>query len=1843
VFHIFDYLIVLKTFFSKYSKMSLFTIDDEDVRTQLDEVDYSSVNIPFKDATEDEIESFYYSTGLKHLNRIIKKHFEGISSTYFFEYSLNSSTLDTFYQKLLTFAAVNTNNNEFKENIEEYVSAMINVRFPDTDEGQEKNWFYNPEWFVLPSKINIILLGNKEANNNLLDKKTVKDIEDKVACVREKKVPQFNEYYLTQDKNVYVSNMTYERQFDDVLKWTKTFFDKKIDLLEYLKNEAKTFISYFNHFIAKDVKADKYCLLVFPLIASKNYLLPSIYEKIFSKDELYDRDGKRRFQGTGHFIVYFKLNNEFVDWDKEKNEQVKKLVIEVNNAVCRFVVNYNFNMGMRAQERLKSALTQSAITALMSRNMSHNLGSHVLTNVKHQIEDLEKQQGDESVQGQLRGLTALLQYLQERQDFIATIANDEFFPKGPLDFKNAVFDILAMDGPAYRHDSGNKINNYILDNIVRSENVARHGSLSGNAHPNATAIELQLVKVDASGRVTTFKSIGNREIGNEFADMTLSVNNGLNGRQALLIIFENIIRNAAKHDKEALGRLENNTLLFSVIFQERRDAHTGNTYYEITIADNKKNLAALKPKFSNPDGGNPSWIKDGRLLPLHILREDGGGIARDNKGIKEILISLAWLKYGERGKSGNTEINYDTLQNEPWEIVDVVGVDDRFRVYDFDAPDQPAGLSFGYRFHLAKYKNVHLLTREELEGGTKPLKETLADLPGASLYAVRQSDYDTIMSNTASKAASVLLSIPRLEPVPDRETEQSLNDRFDDLLEQNIKRRFDIDALPRLRISENMSPAFNDWNKQAVIRDQLGYERDWDRDHANDEFIHYRTHYETILDEAKDEAKLDLRHNAIFTEGISGGNFTHTLIRTNISRSSYLNIVEAALAKIAIVDERVFAKCHGRSPKERSRNPGQPDNPYWKYLEQKGVYILNSDENGIFDLRGYYISTGINASIVYDFLTIHLGLIDKTDAGENSNEAKKLAAALKQFGGRYVPGLTKLSVHSGRGGMTQVENIAFVPLSGIEWALDNCKYMLSDFFHGNKYPIFGEMPSREFLLSQAKPQKRKAIATAARDARLGIAEDRDYGEITLPYDAKVRKIFLFTTYTTGTKTLYGQAAGTIEYPDIERFASLDTIQEKAPDFADNFTCITHIDSQIFFYPCTKLMNRVVVPSERHDEFICNLTGKVLEAMPGKEAVELHLVLHASDSPQRREPNTKDTAHPLIEQIKSLYPDQVVNVTIWWFSHDGTGIHRSIVCDGQLFDGVNDKALRLLNQLAKHTNTSSVTAETGVSAVVGKGSAAMVDGQDVCVALKIPENFRLNNKTYLDRLATWQLGGAVDQAALNRIFGAPSDDKVFWNPKFSPDRCSERIKHPKPILVVGKWPLDAVGRDEQRTNYLDSSIWCRYISNEQEETAVRKQFARNHELGLYDCNNGLEYLEFQARMLVNARFGEFESSRHSKIPPVEFHSETEMTKKTAAIIKKLKDAVTTHPSSNHPLIWKILLVDDHSTKNLSRGKCSKRDVVCDVLASMFPIEIFDNKKYVPCPTKTRPELKDIYHIKIHCAETKEEALEFIRKQRFDMILLDYLLNKPEMTPETGRDFDTSDELLEEIKDSTQELERGPMGYLWFLNVSAFANAIDSKLTAKGLHYDTNEWHLNKGACPINTPELFKYNLLFFMTKQVDELVKFHKSKLEHQDMRSLVDLLRKIYMPEDGTTPRKMADLYFHSILNLEADCEIMRKDIDYGLSGKEKDDTKKLLANPGKSELVFSLFPDIIHYTKPFWDHLSHLVHITAYGSPQEWPQMLVNFREIKSTLLEANKGRNEQATKKLVQKIEEYIIDLHA
>lgn len=1673
--------------------------------------------------------------------------------------------------------------------------------------------------------------------------------------------------------------------------WKLIYSDEEVWSEHFLK---KALVKHYNDCFGFKEKADD-------LLISD---VPDFYFNRFSKNNhsSYNKEDTKLLIGSllfpWKYLYYDRIftANELIDGgvsvsSKAKFENIKSLLMELK------LIAIDYLWKISEVYRNKTAV-KSAIAAIMSRNMSHNLGSHVVTNAKHQITELEQRQEDNSVKVQLKGISALLQYLQERQDFIAVIANDEHYPKGPLNFKSAVFDLLAMDGPGRRHSPDNKdnqINNYILDNIVRSEDIVRDGSLADQGKlEGALKIELELVKIDGTGCATTFKSLDEQhEIGNEFADFTLSVNNGLNGRQAFLTIIENIIRNAAKHNRDALQNLENNTLLFSIIFKEV------NNCYEITICSNKREFATVK-EFFETNGIISS--QDGRLAPLQILREDGGGIARENKGIKEMLISLAWLKYGETLDSApdassssskkTREISYDTLQNTPWKLMDVVGVDNRdYAIYGCNDPLQPDNLSLGYRFRIAKHRIVHLLSSAEFADECKSYNGMLDDLPSATIYAVRQSDYNKNPDN------KVLAALPRLEVVADEETEESLNSKTAALFERNIKRRFaqrleEIGGeLPPLRISGEANRDFNDFDTRLVVRDELGISADriWEQEHPGEQFVHYRTHYETRISDALEKAAkgqhgdaraaLNLNPGAIFTEGISGGNFTNTLIRTDIDRFTYCGIVEAALVQVAIVDERIFAQRQGITPRQRQAMPFVPDNPRWEYWEQQGIHILNSDENGIFDLRGHYVSTGVTPRVIYDFLSIHLGLIDKTTA-KGATEKDKLDAALKQFGARYQPGHTKLSIHSGRGGMTEMgDEIAFFPLSGIEWALNNCKFVLSEFFHGLKFPPFGDIPPKDAVTAKVLKRdkewrgRERKIGKSATEGNI-LGQLSDVGNIgkgvnstnsvhspalqVAKTNASYRKVFLVTTHDFNKAYLAHAAVDTGLAPDIETFVSKENIMEKAGDLSEHFERITHIDRTIFFYPCAKPRQRVLIRPERHEEFVNHLVGKVLRflAPEHKEPIELHLVLHASDALQRRLANRYEAENPLIEQIQRAHPE-VASANIWWFSHDGTGIHGHILGDNRLFEGVegtDEKVRILLIKLAEHANvtlsglSSSVKSydlrQSGLSLKDGSASpaaAAPSYGTYSFPVLRVPPNFHLNNHTYLNRLAIWQLSGASDQAALNAVFDQLDNENDFWNPKFSPEHCDRRLIAPQPLLVIGSEPLKEFGTDDRRARYLDSSIWCRYARNEEEANEIRVQFARNRELGLYDCNNGKEQMEFSARMLINSRLGEFEGSGHKKIAPIVFPSEGEMRERTQEIVEEIKAGFANNPSANYPLVWKVLLVDDHANKKLSGGLCSKLAVINEVLSSLFKIEICEGDATVPprCTSVERPcpALGDFYHLKIYCAESTEEAQERIKGERFDIILLDYLLNKLDS-------FDTSVDLLLKLKEVTKELRdaRGPLELLWFSNVSSFANAIDSRLTAKGIPQVTGEWVMNKGACPINTPELFKHNLLQFMCYQLRELTDLpgQKDVKEFRKIITLYDLLCAIYTGSGRV--RDNAQQLFRAVLKLKADYDILRKDIEYGLKNEaDKRNAAKLAANPLKSEIIYSLFPDIAHYTDSFWDHMVHLVYQTAHGSPQQWPQMMVNFKETKEVLRRSAKS-NKAAMEELIKAIEGHIIALH-
>lgn len=92
---------------------------------------------------------------------------------------------------------------------------------------------------------------------------------------------------------------------------------------------------------------------------------------------------------------------------------------------------------------------KSAVSAIMSRNMSHNLGSHYLYYTKSTLEKLADKSGN--LGPDIRGAAKVLSYIQSRMDYLATIVSNDKYPYGSVNFKSQILDELTIDDFSKRH------------------------------------------------------------------------------------------------------------------------------------------------------------------------------------------------------------------------------------------------------------------------------------------------------------------------------------------------------------------------------------------------------------------------------------------------------------------------------------------------------------------------------------------------------------------------------------------------------------------------------------------------------------------------------------------------------------------------------------------------------------------------------------------------------------------------------------------------------------------------------------------------------------------------------------------------------------------------------------------------------------------------------------------------------------------------------------------------------------------------------------------------------------------------------------------------------------------------------------------------------------------------------------------------------------------------------------------------------------------------------------------------------------------------------------------------
>ncbi|MBE6237511.1 MAG: hypothetical protein E7116_05070 [Bacteroidales bacterium] len=744
----------------------------------------------------------------------------------------------------------------------------------------------------------------------------------------------------------------------------------------------------------------------------------------------------------------------------------------------------------------KKEAIKSAISAIMSRNMSHNLGSHYLYYTKAHLEELAKTQSD--IAPDIRGTAKVLGYIQARMDYLATVISNDKYPYGAVNFKSQLFDELTVDKFSKRHFSEKeKINlrttNFLLSNLVLSENFSisdiheDRTSSNKTENNNRNLLELYVKLQGEDGLYDQFTGTNNKSltgwptfktetpVKNALSNLHVALPGGIMSSHAFFNVVENFIRNSAKY-LQVDFRPEG--LIFNIAIREQGNAkQDANSYLDLIIYDNKSN--ANKVHDGNGNGyyiSDMKSVRDGvptlyeqilkKLGAIKIINDSNNEIEKDSKGFKEILFSSAWMKSYEYNSSSYadvmTSINQDVAENDKlaliekygFSLVQVVenkvgsGKNTRFdlSIYDRNSfhsmPDEHiAQANLGIMITLPKFnKYVKFVTQNSLKANIESMLNVYSDIVGVDQKYINDKTISHCFTRTfdgpQASSVSMMKSI--------------LNKRFGNI--DSYKLVFD-----------NCKEVFTEeLSEKERLAKTLFFKRHLNSKDAISDYLDYA-----------------------YADTVSGGNFTVTindLISKGVNEdgsykdedSEYfaLKVKESALTRITIIDERLFNSMSGKELEYSTKNLR-----VLNYIKD-GVDSLSEISNDVFDeiLHGNRFRDGKSNT---HFLSIHLGLIEKMlknsvvlnnviDEELNgrgletisedrlSPERVRVFMELleKKFGNDN--GDTFISIHSGRGNFSKelegpLAKYPFVSLSALENAFNNSKYLLSQIFYNTVY------------------------------------------------------------------------------------------------------------------------------------------------------------------------------------------------------------------------------------------------------------------------------------------------------------------------------------------------------------------------------------------------------------------------------------------------------------------------------------------------------------------------------------------------------------------------------------------------------------------------------------------------------------------------------------------------------------------------------------------------------------------------------------------------------------------------
>ena len=650
-----------------------------------------------------------------------------------------------------------------------------------------------------------------------------------------------------------------------------------------------------------------------------------------------------------------------------------------NSDQLRLMLQNIFNviyMQWLAKRKIREHSVRSAIAAIMARNISHNLGSHVLAYLRTQLSDvqtliksnslrdiisqqenlqnvIEKLQriinGATEVDDQLKkielpflvGLGHLLNYIQERQDFIATISTNHIPYSAPINFKDIIYDELNHDYKAIRHHESlgfkfNQGDNLLLEHIAHSEGYKRkHISIWFREFNGLNE------KAREENKNKAYDLASAEEAFNRLNEIEVILPGGAVGRQAFFSIIENFIRNSAKHaDKVSKGEpnLEVHIDIIDIA-NENEIKRSKLQTYEIMNADQKKYGEILDDSkmtdfFRVELSDNISDFEKAKTTLLDALSDDyileDGSLKEDYKGIKEMRISATWLRFlNDEHILEHENGNGDPTKKYP-PVLQLANKNGKMC----------------YVFYLLKPKELLFVTDTEylLNKYDEEWKSEFEKI-GWKITSFENFDkkndprYRLIVFNCDENNTDYhkLIKICHSRVIADDKIAVHLKELFEgELMAIDIFNKFYRTIIDK-RICNNATIEvpilIGDPQTDSKLEKCYKYIQIASSASTNNLNIIFKAHLETAANLKEFEDKyikvpLDIenidskseRQNCLFVESITGNNSTDRLIRKgNYDERWYLNMLESALTNVIVIDERLWGYYTGIDESDLNR------------------------------------------------------------------------------------------------------------------------------------------------------------------------------------------------------------------------------------------------------------------------------------------------------------------------------------------------------------------------------------------------------------------------------------------------------------------------------------------------------------------------------------------------------------------------------------------------------------------------------------------------------------------------------------------------------------------------------------------------------------------------------------------------------------------------------------------------------------------------------------------------------------------------------------------------------------